>query len=76
MVKVLDTGLVKADIMRSPPGAKCFASRRKLANQICEATVVGITASFRTQYSHDLVRYYGPVDEEVGRPGVKEDEPG
>ena len=76
VVELLSPGAVEADVVVGPAGAEGFAAAGEFADEVAQLPVVGIAAGLGTQDRHDVVRRAFPVDEEVGRARVEEDEPG
>ncbi len=74
VMEALDAGVVEANVVRRPPSAERVAPRRELADEVRKATVVRVAASFRAQDRDGVGRNLLPVDVEVGRARVEEDE--
>src|SRR6266540_2706076 len=73
-MEAFDAGVVEANVVRGPPSAERVAPRRELADEVREATVVRVPAGFRAQDRDGVGRNLFPVDVEVGRTRVEEDE--
>ncbi len=62
--------------MGGPADPELLAPGGQLADEVGEASVVGVAAGLGAQDSHRVVGDLLPVVEELGGPGAQEDEPG
>lgn len=77
MPESLGACAVVPDVVRCPPGAKCFRPGDELANQISELLVVGVPAGIASHGCHNVVGTLFPIDVELpGRLLIQEHEAG
>src|SRR5213080_4412514 len=74
MMEALGAGVVEADVVRGPAGAEGLALRRQLSDEVREATVARVATGLGSQDRDGVGRNLIPIDIEVGRAWVEEDE--
>src|SRR2546425_320306 len=72
----LDASAVELDVVGGPADTELLAARGQLADQVGEPPVVGVASGLGAKEGHDVVGDPLPLDVELGRAGVQEDEAG
>ena len=75
VLEALDAGVVVADVVGRPERPEHLAARRQLADEVGELAVVRVAAGFGAQHGDDVGRDALPVDVEVRRARIEEEEP-
>jgi hypothetical protein len=75
-MQALDPGAVEAHVVRGPPGAEDLAAGGQLPDQAGERLVVGVAAGLGPQQRDGVLGLALPLDVELPRAGVQEQEPG
>ena len=76
VVEAFDPGAVELDVADGPPHAELVAAGGELADEVGQASVVGVTSGFGAKDGDRVVGDGVPVDEELRGAGVEEQEPG
>ena len=76
VVEAFDPGAVEPDVVGGPPHAELVAAGGELADEVGQTSVVGVAAGFGAQDGDGVVGDGVPVDEELRRPRVEEQEAG
>lgn len=72
----LDAGAVEPDVVGGPANTELLAARGQLADQVGQRAVVGVASGLSAKEGHDVVGDPLPLDVELGRASVQEDEAG
>ena len=75
MAEALESGVVRADVVRRPERSEELAPGRQFADEIRQLAVVGVAAGLGTKDGDDVVRDAIPVRVECGGAIVEEHEP-
>jgi hypothetical protein len=76
VVEAFDAGAVELDVVGGPPHAELVAAGGELADEVGQTSVVGVAAGFGAQDGDGVVGDGVPVDEELRRAWVEEQEAG
>jgi len=76
VVEALDAGAVEPDVVGGPADTELLAARGQLADHVGEPPVVGVASGLGAQEGHDVAGDALPVEVELGRAGVQEEEAG